>query len=347
MFIHKVRHIITLKAAFLVFILIFLATIIRPIIIEQSIIFTYFGIVNSLIMGSLYFYLKKAKPREWHAIIFVLAGMFILVPIVVISGGSNSQFAFLFSIMPLFVSLVSTAKNTWIMTVFIIFCLLVIHFTAELVPDFTYEEVSKSKSVARTIWLSFSVLLGCKFGIEFNRIVSTLGNKLSKQAEIDALTGILNRGSIMAFLQHAIEEAQQQNGSLSVLMIDLDHFKHINDKYGHLAGDNCLKLSAQCIKNCIRKHNDQVGRYGGEEFIVVIKDVEATKALEIAQLILTSLQNTPINIGQNEPIHLTATIGLCTLDGVQLTTIEHLISSADRALYEGKKHGRNRITVAK
>ncbi|WP_340678877.1 GGDEF domain-containing protein [Paraglaciecola sp.] len=346
MFIEKIRHVITVKTAFLIFALTLSATIIRPLIVEQSIVFTYMGIINSFALGCVFFYVKTAKPKDWQAMLLVASVMLVMLPIVLVSGGNNSHFSYLFPIIPIFVSLVSSAKYTWITTLIIVVCLIAIYFSSGLLPDYTYENVPHNKTIARTIWLTFSVLFACKFGIEFNRIISTLGNKLSEQAEIDGLTGIGNRRSIMLFLQNALDEAKLKNTYLSVLMIDLDHFKHINDNYGHLVGDQCLRAAALCLKRGIRQHTDQVGRYGGEEFIVIIKDANEQKAFEIAQQILLEIAQSSIEIDDNKNINITATIGLCTRSSDNLTSIEHFIKLADKALYQGKNSGRNCVIKA-
>lgn len=346
MFIEKIRHTIILKAAFLAFLFTLLATIIRPMMIEQSVVFTYIGLVNSFAMGCLFLYLKHAKPMAWHTALFTFVCLLVLLPIVVVSGGVNSQFSYLLAMIPIFVALISNAKYTWITATTIIISLVAMLFSADLFPDFTNENVPQSKSTSRTLWLSISVLLGATFGIEFNRINNTLGNKLKEQAEIDLLTGLHNRRSVMNFLGTAMDEVKLKNSSLSVMMIDLDHFKAINDSYGHLAGDSCLKGVAQSIQTCIRNACDLAGRFGGEEFIVVIKDIDSPKAIDIANQIRAAIEQTSVSINDATHINLTATIGVCTLSAGELPSIEHFIDLADQALYQGKNTGRNRVVVA-
>jgi diguanylate cyclase (GGDEF)-like protein len=194
--------------------------------------------------------------------------------------------------------------------------------------------------------MCLAVLVATKFGVEFNRIYSTLGDQISEQAETDLLTGLKNRRSVMSFLQTVIEKAKNEKGQLSLMMIDLDHFKSINDSHGHLAGDACLKQVAKLIQKNVRDSSDIAGRFGGEEFIVVIKDIDAQKALDIANNIRTSIEQSPVFINDEIQLTLTATIGICTISNEQLTSIEHLVDLADKALYVGKDEGRNRVVVA-
>ena len=213
-------------------------------------------------------------------------------------------------------------------------------------PDFTYEDVPHNKTAARALWLCLSVLLSTTLGIQFNRIYGALGNKISEQAETDLLTGLKNRRSVMSFLQSAIDQAQIKNTPISLMMIDLDLFKSINDTHGHLAGDLCLKQVAQLIQQNVRNSSDIAGRFGGEEFIVVIRDIDAQKAFDIANNIRNSIEQTSVHINEDKQLKLTATIGICTLSGEQLTSIEHLVDLADKALYAGKSEGRNRVVTA-
>jgi diguanylate cyclase (GGDEF)-like protein len=344
-FIEKIRYAVTLKAAFLTFFITSIATIIRPMMIEQNILFTYIGVFNSLVMGCMFIYLKYTKPKSWYPMLFTCVGMLALTPIAFVSGGVNSQFAFLFPIVPIFIALVSNAKYTWITGFMVIMVVIGLYMGADFFPNFTYENVPQNKTASRALWLCLAALMSTKLGVEFNRIYGALGDKISQQAEIDLLTGLKNRRSVMSFLQAAIDQTKLENSHLSVMMIDLDHFKTINDSYGHLAGDKCLKQVAQLIQQSVRNVSDLAGRFGGEEFIVVIKDIDARKATDIANNIRTSIEQTSVSIDAVLQLKLTATIGVCTLSGDQLTSIEHCVDLADQALYKGKNQGRNRVVI--
>jgi diguanylate cyclase (GGDEF)-like protein len=347
MFIEKIRYEITLNAAFLTFFMTSFATIIRPIMIEQDVLFTYIGIVNSVAMGSIFIYLKYTKPKSWYPMLFACIGMLVLTPITFVSGGVNSQFSYLFPIIPMFIALVSNARYTW-MTAFIVITLVIgLYSSVGVFPDFTYENVAPNKTASRALWLCLSVLLSATLGVQFNRIYGALGNKITEQAEIDLLTGLKNRRSVMSFLQTAVDQIKIEKGVLSVMMIDLDHFKAVNDGYGHLAGDLCLKQVAKLIKQNVRNASDLAGRFGGEEFIVVIKDIDAQKATDIANNIRTSIEQTTVSLNDNKELKVTVSIGICTLNGDQLTSIEHCVDLADKALYEGKNEGRNRVIVSR
>jgi diguanylate cyclase (GGDEF)-like protein len=346
MFIEKIRFTITLKTALLAFLMVTLTTIVRPMMIEQNIIFTYIGIFNSVVMGCVFLYIKYSKPKIWTPMLFACSGLLVLTPIAFVSGGVNSQFAYLFPIIPMFISLVSNAKYTWIIALIVIVLVTGLYLSVGVFPDYTYENVPQNKTVSRAIWLCLSVLFSTKLGVEFNRIYGSLGDKISEQAETDLLTGLKNRRSVMRFLQIAIDQAKSNNTQLSVMMIDLDHFKAINDTYGHLSGDLCLKQVAKLIQDSVRDASDLAGRFGGEEFIVVIKDIDPQKAADIANKIRSSIEQASIAIKDLKQIKLTATIGICSLRSQQISSIDMFVDLADKALYKGKREGRNRVVVA-
>ena len=162
-------------------------------------------------------------------------------------------------------------------------------------------------------------------------------SKLRSQAETDSLTGLYNRKYAFSHLNEAINNAQQASGSLSLLMLDIDYFKKVNDTYGHQIGDVVLKQAAKAITQTLRDH-DIVGRYGGEEFIVGLVDVTPELANQVADRIRSCVADTPITIHE-QLINVTVSIGLACLSAQD--GLENLIQRADSALYAAKKAGRN------
>lgn len=162
-------------------------------------------------------------------------------------------------------------------------------------------------------------------------------------SHIDALTFLPNRKRIIADLQHEIIFSDRYGTPLSISMVDIDHFKNINDNYGHVAGDEVLRKLAMELRNHIR-HPDTIGRYGGEEFLVVLPHSTAKAASEQAQRLCKYIQSLAIPWGDNE-IVLTLSIGIA-----QFRTKEEdwqsFLSRADRALYQAKNKGRNRWMVS-
>lgn len=129
-------------------------------------------------------------------------------------------------------------------------------------------------------------------------------------------------------------------------MLDVDHFKNINDTYGHSIGDKCLKAIAQTLQKNVRKDNDRVGRYGGEEFLILLPQTDPEAAALIAEHLRQEVKKISFTELGDTGLHLSVTIGLASLQLSQHKDAETLISEADQALYKGKQSGRDQVVAA-
>jgi diguanylate cyclase (GGDEF)-like protein len=168
-------------------------------------------------------------------------------------------------------------------------------------------------------------------------------SEAERHAQTDSLTGVLNRRSLLERLDSSCLRARARGLPISLLFIDLDHFKEINDSFGHPAGDACLKAIIAPIQAELRQ-SDVIGRYGGEEFVVILSSADTAAAHPIAQRILERVAGVRVT-GFGEPIALTCSIGVATSDMLGVWG-EHLIARADAAVYAAKRSGRNRVQVA-
>lgn len=165
-----------------------------------------------------------------------------------------------------------------------------------------------------------------------------------RQAQHDGLTGICTRVYFMQQAEAALEQARRNNGRVSVLIIDLDHFKIINDAHGHAAGDTVLKTSVTACRRLLGK-NDIFGRLGGEEFGVLLPDRDAVLAAQVAEQLRLAVAQTDTGDGRDEfPISASFGVSSTTLSGYKL---QQLLAHADSALYQAKRHGRNRVEIYK
>ncbi|MFC1748158.1 diguanylate cyclase [Pseudomonadota bacterium] len=156
----------------------------------------------------------------------------------------------------------------------------------------------------------------------------------------DSLTGLNNRRWLDATIKRVVERSKGEPGSLSVIMLDVDHFKDFNDKWGHQAGDQALRTLAQVIRTQLRP-TDLVARYGGEEFIILLTSTTADNAMVIANRLRTVIAATPCGILNDISLPaVTVSMGLTTMSNEQSNSC-NLISTADQALYEAKQAGRN------
>lgn len=164
------------------------------------------------------------------------------------------------------------------------------------------------------------------------------------QATQDSLTGLWNRSSIFEILDREFLRASREVSSLGLVLGDLDHFKHINDTYGHQVGDLVLKEAAKRMRSVMRPY-DSIGRYGGEEFLVVLPGCDWEKAVNQAERIRTSLESKPVSLSDGQTITLTMSLGVAASDPQSPETRDAMIHAADAALYRAKSGGRNRTDL--
>ncbi len=170
-----------------------------------------------------------------------------------------------------------------------------------------------------------------------------LEQRLKQLSETDALTGLLNRRAFISNLDNAIIQHTKRSKTLSCLMIDIDHFKDINDSVGHFSGDHVITRIAHVCQGVIRG-SDFIGRLGGEEFAVILTDTNAIQAYEVAERIRQAIQATICHVDDVE-ITTTVSIGVAELNSQQSNAKELLIK-ADKAMYYSKHSGRNQVTLA-
>lgn len=159
---------------------------------------------------------------------------------------------------------------------------------------------------------------------------------IKKLSQIDPLTNLYNRRSFSEQLRH-IHTTQQQ---YAIIILDLDHFKSINDRYGHSVGDEALRCVAQTLKNNVREQ-DIVARFGGEEFIILLQETSQHKCIDIAERCRQAIRRLDIQIEQDISIQFTASFGIAT-SKVEYE-IEQVVRHADQALYKAKQQGRDQI----
>jgi diguanylate cyclase (GGDEF)-like protein len=166
---------------------------------------------------------------------------------------------------------------------------------------------------------------------------------LRVQATHDGLTGLLNRAAILEVLQTELARASRESQPVSVLMVDLDHFKRINDHLGHQGGDTVLREAARRMSSATRRY-DSIGRYGGEEFLVILPGCTSEGAVAQAERLRAAVGGEPIDLGR-QSVPVTCSLGCACCSDASCTS-DSLVREADGALYGAKEAGRNRIVVA-
>ncbi|GAA3922912.1 GGDEF domain-containing protein [Litoribacillus peritrichatus] len=161
----------------------------------------------------------------------------------------------------------------------------------------------------------------------------------------DPLTQISNRRQLMDLFKMEYLRAARSKQPISIFLVDLDHFKQVNDAYGHQSGDEALKSAADTLKETLRE-TDLVGRYGGEEFLAILPNTDGKAAVQVADRFRRALQAKQIALPDGQVISITASIGLHTVVPEHIGGLEHFLAEADKALYQAKHNGRNQVTIA-
>jgi diguanylate cyclase (GGDEF)-like protein len=166
---------------------------------------------------------------------------------------------------------------------------------------------------------------------------------LREQATRDSLTHLWNRNSILESLSRELSRTEREGTPLGVVIVDLDHFKQVNDNYGHPVGDAVLCEAARRMQNSIRQY-DFLGRYGGEEFLILLPGCSEAESYSQAERLRRQLTQTEVRVN-DVPLHVTASFGVTAAMPGDPWTAEGLVRKADEALYVAKKSGRNRVEI--
>lgn len=173
-----------------------------------------------------------------------------------------------------------------------------------------------------------------------------LNRKLQHDAQTDPLTGLANRRGLEQLAPQQVLNACTMGQSLSLMVIDLDHFKSINDRFGHASGDAVLRAMAERWRRLLRAH-DLIARIGGEEFCLLLPGVGPKNASTVARKLLEATRNEPVSLpGEETTLDVTISLGLVSIDQCPAEiSLEALVAAADEALYRAKANGRNRVEI--
>lgn len=182
---------------------------------------------------------------------------------------------------------------------------------------------------------------------EMQKELEIKNSELERLSSLDGLTGIANRRIFDEFIKREWLRAARDGRSISLILIDIDHFKKFNDGYGHQGGDDCLRKVARTLAATVKRPSDLVARYGGEEFAVVMPDTDREGAANIAEALRSGIDNMNLTHEFSTTAdHVTISLGVATMPPNGTTAPEELIAKADEALYRSKEHGRNQYQLA-
>lgn len=185
-----------------------------------------------------------------------------------------------------------------------------------------------------------------KYRIKIGERIIELEHRILQLATIDSLTGVLNRRAFMERIEVEVHRSNRENLDLSLILVDIDHFKSINDKYGHQVGDRVLQRFAEQLSKPSREY-DFVGRYGGEEFVICLPGSNKNQALSVAQRMRKMVEDMKVMLPYGlQSIQITASFGVASFRLGFDDTVDLLTARADEAMYRAKVEGRNRVCVA-
>lgn len=180
--------------------------------------------------------------------------------------------------------------------------------------------------------------------LSLQRHLTASRQALEYKSTHDSLTGVWNRSEVLDTLEREICRCGREGQSLVVLMVDVDHFKQVNDLYGHVAGDAALREVTQRLRTSIRPY-DALGRYGGEEFIGILPGCSRDNAMDLAERLRRRISSEPVDLGTTR-IPITISLGLAMWQAGDEGDMQALLRAADAALYRAKRGGRNRAVAA-
>ena len=332
--------------------------LLSPDVIGQAIAWRAGGFVGAVCLA-LYLARRVQDPQKREWVVAVLASWAAIVTALILSHSSGKWALARVVELNLVIVFTCAFARFWPAMVVCAVCLMVHMLLVATMPDFT-----------GVLPLNISVLLGstvlfslyANYKLEHDERMAYLldlrerslddalrvaHEQLARQATTDPLTDLANRRYFDSYLQDYWQRAQAQGQAMSLLMVDVDHFKRYNDHYGHQAGDRCLKVVSEALQGCLRRTGDLVARIGGEEFAVVMPDADEQAVRGAAERVRAAVE------AQGLP-HLTSTcaqvvtvsIGVATLRPQLDEAPAALLRDADAALYGAKAAGRNRIHVA-
>lgn len=291
----------------------------------------------SLVFLSGVVYQYITGKANWSSIVSVSA-LFILLVYLVQSGGVNNTgplWAYMFAPVAFYVH---GLKNGGIATALFLILISVIMFSPnDALLDATYSTEFKFRLMYSLLVITMvSVIYEYSRAKTFEHLV-VVSQKFEELAKIDPLTQVSNRRDALSILQYEVDRSEREGEIISVALCDLDHFKVINDKYGHEAGDQVLISVAESFVDITRKQ-DTVARWGGEEFFFIFPKTSKEEAYTIAEKIRIAIEE-KVHHYQGNNFKVTMSVGICDINPGD--NVEQRINLADKALYRAKANGRN------
>lgn len=340
------RHRMATWFAGLLTIVVGLATAIRPLLDDASLVFAVLGVAHTGLLAGLWYLFRSGRVRRWAPAILMSAVCVLLLPLLMISGGASSRFAVLVPLYPICAMLLggrrmAVAVFVWWLVALPVIVLLepyVQHWSTALTPDLLEH--------THALWLILAAGVGLAFARRFDAEVAAMRGRLVESAEFDPLTGIANRRGYARALPRLLAATSRRGGRVTFVVADIDHFKRYNDSNGHDAGDGALVAVAATLGGVLRRGQDLIARFGGEEFLIVLSEIDAEASAAVVEKLRAAVEGLGLPFDGEQGAVLTATFGWVNVAAADVVDPDDLYRRADAALYEGKRSGRNRVVRA-
>lgn len=295
---------------------------------------------SALFFGShLILRMHRFKRRHLVSASVVLCSLLALMIYLVWSGGfSNTGPLWMYIVPPVAFFFAGLKRGLLVLSLFVLAVVTILFAPIDVLDQAHYDFEFKTRLI-----YSFLTVTALFAFYEFSRQQSyadmkVLNRKLEQQARQDPLTRLPNRRGMMEHLQYERDRSERSKEHMSLMMVDVDHFKQVNDKFGHDGGDVVLRRLAKTFTDMLRKQ-DIVARWGGEEFLFLLPETNVHEAFILAEKLRKHVERTEFTY-QNRRIPVNISIGICQVDDKQ--TIDEAINLADHFLYQAKTAGRNR-----
>jgi len=293
-----------------------------------------FTLVNSI-------YLLRGGPTQ-NGVIALLLMLFLgIISSGLYTGAFQGATLILAPILPMLAILWRSTLAGWVMMAAIGVSLMTLYLLQlnGMIPNNVHNEAGLT--TIRFFAVSLTSLVCTWVAWTFARYHNELQKINQRQATTDHLTGIANRRSIERAMLREIGRARRSNSWLTFVIADVDHFKRYNDVNGHLEGDRCLVQVAEVFSECATRSSDLVGRFGGEEFIMLLPDTDPEGGKRVAENTRKAMLARDLPYSEDSPDRVSLTLGVISIQGKSIKSPERIIKLADQALYDGKARGRN------
>ena len=338
---HQLSHKLILRIVELSIVTLLIDLTLHPLLVTLPIYFTWIGLLDLAIVTSLYIVVRFNIFPASEIMLSLVVAIIIIIPSFALSGGVNSQVAYLLPLYPVMAALIGGYRESLIITIILTIGVILSTVFSQHITDITGAIYSDQKSIDRGFWLTTSIIFSGVFGRFFLKRYTELTQQLKNENIQDPLTGLFNRRGLNLHFTKELDSADTTSSPLSLILIDIDYFKKINDMYGHDIGDVCLIEIANTLSQAIRK-NDIIARFGGEEFIIILPNTPKNETVAIAEKLKVLISNQKFS---SFNLSLTITQGLTEYNKNNDNALK-MIKRADKALYRGKDKGRNCVELS-